>query len=102
MTSLRISLIRRRSCGWICTGPEPLNSPCSVRSSASTNWLFTGVTVHPAYWPVLPHWVSYAGRTVQVGWSTEEQDPHRLTLFSADGRRDVLVIPPETGADAAA
>ncbi|MES9523258.1 MULTISPECIES: DUF5994 family protein [Streptomyces] len=62
----------------------------------------TGVTVHPAYWPVLPHWVSYAGRTVQVGWSTEEQDPHRLTLFSADGRRDVLVIPPETGADVAA
>ncbi|ALO97164.1 hypothetical protein SHL15_6123 [Streptomyces hygroscopicus subsp. limoneus] len=61
----------------------------------------TGVTVHPAYWPVLPHWVSYAGRTVQVGWSTEEQDPHRLTLFSADGRRDVLVIPPETGADVA-
>ncbi|MEU2427034.1 DUF5994 family protein [Streptomyces sp. NPDC007851] len=61
----------------------------------------TGVTVHPAYWPVLPHWVSDAGRTVQVDWSTEEQDPHRLTLFSADGHRDVLVIPPETGADAA-
>ncbi|MEU7722467.1 DUF5994 family protein [Streptomyces tibetensis] len=62
----------------------------------------TGVTVHPAHWPVLPHWVSDAGRTVQVGWSTEEQDPHRLTLFSADGRRDVLVIPPETGAAAGA
>ena len=62
----------------------------------------TGVTVNPAYWPVIPHWVSVAGRTVQVGWSTEEQDPHRLTLSSADGRRDVLVIPPETGADAAA
>ncbi|AKN71717.1 hypothetical protein QR97_19635 [Streptomyces sp. PBH53] len=62
----------------------------------------TGVTVHPAYWPVLPHWVSAAGRTVQVGWSIEGQDPHRLTLSSADGRRDVLVIPPETGADAAA
>ncbi|MFE8948529.1 DUF5994 family protein [Streptomyces sp. NPDC007856] len=62
----------------------------------------TGVTVNPAYWPVLPHWVSDAGRTVQVDWSTEEQDPHRLTLFSADGRRDVLVLPPETGADAAA
>lgn len=62
----------------------------------------TGVTVNPAYWPVLPHWVSGAGSTVQVGWSTEEQDPHRLTLFSADGRRDVLVIPPETGANAAA
>ncbi|MEU2931169.1 DUF5994 family protein [Streptomyces sp. NPDC007251] len=62
----------------------------------------TAVTVHPAYWPVLPHWVSDAGRTVRVGWSTEEQDPHRVTLFSAAGRRDVLVIPPETGADAAA
>ncbi|MEU0599895.1 DUF5994 family protein [Streptomyces sp. NPDC006393] len=62
----------------------------------------TGVTVNPAYWPVLPHWVSDAGRTGQVGWSTEEQDPHRLTPFSADGRWDVLVIPPETGADAAA
>ncbi|MER5376220.1 MULTISPECIES: DUF5994 family protein [unclassified Streptomyces] len=62
----------------------------------------TGVTVHPAYWPVLPHWVSDAGRTVRVDWSTEEQDPHRLTLFSADGHRDMLVIPPETGADAAA
>ncbi|MFF7351978.1 DUF5994 family protein [Streptomyces filipinensis] len=62
----------------------------------------TGVTVNPAYWPVLPHWVSDAGRTVQVDWSTEEQDPHRLTLFSADGRWDVLVLPPETGADAAA
>ncbi|MFF7235187.1 DUF5994 family protein [Streptomyces collinus] len=62
----------------------------------------TGVTVHPAYWPVLPQSVSDAGRTVQVDWSTEEQDPHRLTLFTADGHRDVLVIPPETGADAAA
>ncbi|MFI1364165.1 DUF5994 family protein [Streptomyces griseochromogenes] len=62
----------------------------------------TDVTVHPAYWPVIPHWVSVAGRTVRVGWSTQAQDPHRLTFFSVDGRRDVLVIPPETGADAAA
>ncbi|MEU2052826.1 DUF5994 family protein [Streptomyces bungoensis] len=62
----------------------------------------TGVTVHPAYWPVLPHRVSDAGRTVRVRWSTEEQDPHRLTLLSAEGRRDVLVIPPETPANAAA
>ncbi|MFE0508963.1 DUF5994 family protein [Streptomyces sp. NPDC058964] len=62
----------------------------------------TRITVNPAYWPVIPPWVSVAGRTVHVGWSTVEQDPHRLTLFSTDGRRDVLVIPPETGADAAA
>ncbi|MFF5669545.1 DUF5994 family protein [Streptomyces hygroscopicus] len=62
----------------------------------------TGVTVHPAYWPVIPHWVSVAGRIVRVGWSTDERDPHRLTLSSSDGRRDVLVIPPEAGAEAAA
>ncbi|MFF4570468.1 DUF5994 family protein [Streptomyces sp. NPDC001410] len=62
----------------------------------------TRVTVNPAYWPVIPRRVSVAGRTVHVGWSTEEQDPHRLTFFSTDGCRDVLVIPPETGADAAA
>ncbi|MGW8697325.1 DUF5994 family protein [Streptomyces eurythermus] len=62
----------------------------------------TEVALHPAHWPVLPHWVSDAGRTVRVSWSGEEQDPHRLTLLSADGRRDLLVIPPGTGADAAA
>ncbi|MGN5380143.1 DUF5994 family protein [Streptomyces lasalocidi] len=62
----------------------------------------TGIAVNPAHWPVIPCRVSVAGRTVHVGWSTEEQDPHRLTFFSADGRRDVLVIPPETCADAAA
>jgi hypothetical protein len=62
----------------------------------------TRVTVHPAYWSALPHGVPDTGRTVQVSWSTKEQDPHRLTLFSADGRRDMLVIPPESGADAAA
>ncbi|WP_369225366.1 DUF5994 family protein [Streptomyces sp. R39] len=63
----------------------------------------TGVTVHPAYWPVVPHHVSVAGRTVRVGWSIQAQDPHRLTLSLPDGQhRDVLVIPPETGAEAAA
>ncbi|MGW1588247.1 DUF5994 family protein [Streptomyces sp. NPDC002386] len=62
----------------------------------------TGITVHPAYWPVIPHWVSVAGRSVRVGCSTETQDPHRLTLSLPDGRRDVLVIPPETRVEAAA
>ncbi|MFC9115710.1 MULTISPECIES: DUF5994 family protein [Streptomyces] len=61
----------------------------------------TGVTVNPAHWPVIPSWVSLAGRAVWVDWSAEEQDPHRLTLFFADGRRDVLVVPPEAGAAAA-
>ncbi|CAM5309728.1 DUF5994 family protein [Streptomyces rochei] len=62
----------------------------------------TGITVSPAHWPVIPRWVSLAGRIVRVDWSAERQDPHRLTLVSASGRRDMLVIPPETGAAAAA
>lgn len=75
----------------------------SLTAALGDRWgRITGVTVHPAYWPVLPHWVSGAGRTLQVRWSTEEQDPHRLTLLSVEGRRDVLVIPPGTGANAAA
>ncbi|MEU0602220.1 DUF5994 family protein [Streptomyces sp. NPDC006393] len=62
----------------------------------------TGVMVNPAHWSAVPRRVSVAGRTVHVGWSAMEQDPHRLTLFCVDGRWDVLVIPPETGPDAAA
>ncbi|MFI0503779.1 DUF5994 family protein [Streptomyces albogriseolus] len=62
----------------------------------------TGVAVNPAHWPVVPSRVSLAGRAVWVDWSTEEQDPHRLTLFFAGGRRDVLVVPPEAGAASAA
>ncbi|WP_308437390.1 DUF5994 family protein [Streptomyces thermodiastaticus] len=75
----------------------------TLTAALSAHWgRITGVTVHPAHWPVVPHWVSVAGRTVQVSCSTEVQDPHRLTVSLPDGRRDVLVIPPETGADAAA
>jgi hypothetical protein len=63
----------------------------------------TCVTVNPAHWPVIPHRVWVAGRTVQVGWVTDGQDAHELALLSATGvRRDLLVVPPETGAVAAA
>ncbi|MET9236770.1 DUF5994 family protein [Streptomyces cellulosae] len=61
----------------------------------------TGVTVHPAHWPVIPGRVSSAGRAVRVDRSAEEQDPHRLTLFFTHGRRDMLVVPPEAAAAAA-
>ncbi|MEU3304541.1 DUF5994 family protein [Streptomyces sp. NPDC006678] len=63
----------------------------------------TRVTVNPAHWPVIPHKVPVPGRTVHVGWFAHEQDPHKLILLSyTAGRWDLLVIPPETGADAAA
>ncbi|WP_405437933.1 DUF5994 family protein [Streptomyces avidinii] len=62
----------------------------------------TRVTVNPARWPVVPHTVAVAGRTMHVGWFTE-QDPDKLILLSYTvGRWDLLVIPPETEPAAAA
>ncbi|MFB7515466.1 DUF5994 family protein [Streptomyces sp. NPDC056144] len=56
----------------------------------------TRVAVNPTHWPVVPHKVAVTGRTVHVGWFTE-QDPDKMILLSyAVGRCDLLVIPPET------
>ncbi|GAB7032477.1 DUF5994 family protein [Streptomyces sp. NPDC021749] len=63
----------------------------------------THVTVNPTYWPVVPRKVPVKGHTVHVGWFAEEQDPNKLILLSyTAGRWDLLVIPPETDAAAAA
>ncbi|ROR00329.1 hypothetical protein EDE04_6891 [Streptomyces sp. 2132.2] len=62
----------------------------------------TRVTVNPTHWPVVPRMVAVDGRTLHVGWFTE-QDPDKLILLSyAIGRWDLLVIPPETAPAAAA
>ncbi|WP_406738098.1 DUF5994 family protein [Streptomyces sp. NBC_00853] len=62
----------------------------------------TRVTVNPGRWPVVPHTVALDGRTLHVGWFTE-QDPDKLILLSYTvGRWDLLVIPPETAPAAAA
>ncbi|MEU3772136.1 DUF5994 family protein [Streptomyces sp. NPDC032472] len=62
----------------------------------------TRVTVNPTRWPVVPHTVPMDGRTLHVGWFTE-QDPDKLILLSYTvGRWDLLVIPPETAPAAAA
>jgi hypothetical protein len=43
------------------------------------------------------------GHIVKVGWFTPEIDPHKLLLLSyGAGRWDLLIIPPETGAESAA
>ncbi|MFD8144569.1 DUF5994 family protein [Streptomyces sp. NPDC059708] len=61
----------------------------------------TRVTVNPTRWPVVPHTVHTAGRTLHVGWFTE-QDPDKLILLSyTAGRWDLLVVPPETAPAAA-
>ncbi|GGU74786.1 hypothetical protein GCM10010211_45880 [Streptomyces albospinus] len=63
----------------------------------------THVTVNPTYWPVVPRKVPVAGHTVHMGWFAAEQDPNKLILLSyTEGRWDLLVIPPETDAAAAA
>jgi hypothetical protein len=63
----------------------------------------TRIAVNPTYWPVVPRRVPVGGHIVKVGWFTTEIDPHKLLLLSyGTGRWDLLVIPPETGAESAA
>ncbi|WP_234438900.1 DUF5994 family protein [Streptomyces sp. NRRL B-3229] len=63
----------------------------------------TRIAVNPTYWPVIPRQVPVDGHIVKVGWFTPEIDPHKLLLLSyRTGRWDLLIIPPETGAESAA
>jgi hypothetical protein len=63
----------------------------------------TRIAVNPERWPVFPRRISVHGHIVKVGWFTPEIDPHKLLLLSyGTGRWDLLVIPPETGAESAA
>ncbi|MGF0173365.1 DUF5994 family protein [Streptomyces sp. Marseille-Q5077] len=63
----------------------------------------TRIAVNPEHWPVIPRRVPVGGHIVKVGWFTPEIDPHKLLLLSyGTGRWDLLVIPPETGAESAA
>ncbi|WP_329464322.1 DUF5994 family protein [Streptomyces sp. NBC_01431] len=63
----------------------------------------TRIAVNPRHWPVIPRKIPVAGHVVKAGWFKAEQDPHKLLLLSyTAGRWDLLVIPPETNAPAAA
>ncbi|MFE7763406.1 DUF5994 family protein [Streptomyces sp. NPDC057438] len=63
----------------------------------------TRIAVNPTHWPVVPRKVPVDGHVVKIGWFTAEIDPHKLLLLShGAGRWDLLVIPPETGAESAA
>ncbi|MFF7720195.1 DUF5994 family protein [Streptomyces luteogriseus] len=63
----------------------------------------TRIAVNPTHWPVIPRRVPVGGHIVKVGWFTPEIDPHKLLLLSyGTSRWDLLVIPPETGAESAA
>jgi hypothetical protein len=63
----------------------------------------TRIAVNPEHWPVIPRKIPVDGHIVKVGWFAPEIDPHKLLLLSyGTGRWDLLVIPPETGAESAA
>ncbi|MFF7172374.1 DUF5994 family protein [Streptomyces pseudovenezuelae] len=63
----------------------------------------TRIAVNPEHWPVIPRKVPVHGHVVKAGWFTPEIDPNALLLLSyGTGRWDLLVIPPETGAESAA
>ncbi|MFJ2828851.1 DUF5994 family protein [Streptomyces sp. NPDC087263] len=63
----------------------------------------TRIAVNPTHWPVIPRMVPVNGHAVKIGWFTRELDPHKILLLSyTAGSWDLLVIPPETGAPAAA
>ncbi|MFF3494483.1 DUF5994 family protein [Streptomyces sp. NPDC002795] len=63
----------------------------------------TRVAVNPMLWPVVPRKVTVGDRVLKIGWFTPDLDPHTMLLLSlGNGRRDLLVIPPETSEASAA
>ncbi|MDX3850328.1 DUF5994 family protein [Streptomyces sp. AK02-01A] len=63
----------------------------------------TRVLVNPTHWPVVPRTIQLPERALHIGWFAAEQDPDMIILRSYSvGRWDLLVIPPETSATAAA
>ncbi|MFG2858819.1 DUF5994 family protein [Streptomyces mirabilis] len=63
----------------------------------------TRIAVNATYWPAIASRVPVNGREVRVGWFTTELDPHKIMLLShTTGSWNLLVIPPETNAPAAA
>ena len=97
-------------------GPTALDGAWWPRSRDLTSELFaladvlepawgriTRIAVNPRHWPILPPRIFVNGRVVRVGWFTAELDPHAILLLSRTaGRRDLLVVPPETGVPSAA
>ncbi|MGW1211867.1 DUF5994 family protein [Streptomyces sp. NPDC002499] len=64
----------------------------------------TRIAVNRRNWQILPPRIFVNGRVVKVGWfASERLDPNQILLLSGTaGRRDLLVVPPETDASVAA
>ncbi|MFE7170271.1 DUF5994 family protein [Streptomyces sp. NPDC057616] len=89
---------------WWPRSRDLLNELPALTDALDPLWgRITRIAVNPKYWPIIPRQVPVDGHIVKVGWFTPEIDPHKLLLLSyGTGRWDLLVIPPETGAEAAA
>lgn len=60
------------------------------------------VAVNPLHWPDTPARVRGGGHLVKLGWFADELDPEKILLLSyGTGRLDLLVVPPDTGREAA-
>ncbi|MER7976387.1 MULTISPECIES: DUF5994 family protein [unclassified Streptomyces] len=63
----------------------------------------TRIAVNPLQWPIIPRRIMVNGHVVKVDWFTSPFEQHKILLLSyTAGRWDLLVIPPETDAVAAA
>lgn len=71
--------------------PSGTADPCASRPVSE---LCTGVGRTAQ---VVPHTVAVDGRTLHVGWFTEQGPSKLILLAGTGGRRDLLVVPPPDG-----
>ncbi|RKE20056.1 DUF5994 family protein [Streptomyces sp. TLI_171] len=76
----------------------------ALAAELDTRWgRVARITVNPAQWLTVPRRIPVAGHTVHAGWFTAVQDRHTISVHSHLARRlTLLVVPPRTGAVAAA
>ncbi|ROR43467.1 DUF5994 family protein [Kitasatospora cineracea] len=88
---------------WPRSHDLPLELP-ALAAELDTRWgRVARITVNPAQWLTVPRRIPVAGHTVHVGWFTAVQDRHTISVRShLPHRLTLLVVPPRTGALAAA
>ncbi|WP_052509667.1 DUF5994 family protein [Kitasatospora griseola] len=94
---------------WPRSHDLPLELP-ALAAELDERWdRVAGITVNPAQWLTVPRRIPVSGHTVHAshtvhaGWFTAVQDQHTISVRSHIARRlTLLVVPPQTGAVAAA
>ncbi|WP_328439155.1 DUF5994 family protein [Streptomyces sp. NBC_00444] len=95
--------------GPVCGAWWPRTDDLAVELAALTDVFdasrgrVTRIASHHGSWPKEPRTLPVTGHTVTATWYTSGLDPHTIRLFSyGAGRWDLLVVPPQSGAGAAA